>query len=216
MRVTNFLGSVTSAPASLMVSNVAPSIQTNPVSAFVFSGETNTFSVVAIGSGPLLYQWFFNSNVVLGATNADYTVNNAQPVNAGVYLVTITNGLGSVTSPPVTLTVSNAAPIITGGPQDFDSVNVGDTITLSVTVVGSTPLEYQWYHYGLTYDPMSDTTSITSTNLLLNATNATLTFTNIQPEDASIEGLYEVSVTNAFGGTLSGQALLLINGIGVP
>lgn len=214
--VTNFLGSVTSAPAALTVQASPPVIQTNPASVTAYTGESPSLSVAAIGTGPLLYQWYFNSNIILGATNAVYTLYNVQFANAGTYSVTVTNGFGSVTSAPITLTVSNSAPIITEQPADFDSVDIDTSVTLSVTVVGSLPLAYQWYQYGLTYDPTNDITSVTSTNRLLGATNATLTFTNIQPEDAAIEGLYEVGITNAFGGTLSRQALLLINGVGVP
>jgi hypothetical protein len=213
--VCNPYGCATSAIASVTVAAPGPPvISSNPASTNVFSGENAVFRVTVTGSLPFRYQWYFNTSTPLpGATNATVAVNGAQPGNAGTYHVVITNIYGSATSAPATLTVSNSAPVITAQPADSDNVNVGDTIVLTVTAVGSTPLAYQWYQYGLTYDPTNDVTVKTSTNLLLNATNSILTLTNIQAEQ---EGVYQVNVTNAFGGTFSSEALVLIIGVGVP
>jgi len=208
--VTNLLGSATSAPAALTIQSSAPLIQTNPVSATIFSGETNTFSVVAIGSAPLLYQWYFNSNVVLGATNSTFTINGAQPANSGTYRVTVTNGLGSVTSAPVVLTVSNSAPIITVQPVDVVALDI-DIVTLSVTAIGSKPLTFQWYRtvidsMGL---PVGGYVAVT------NGTSATLTLPVTVPgSETDREGLYQVIITNGFGSVSSAEVFVDISGYG--
>ncbi|MGB2566969.1 nucleoside hydrolase-like domain-containing protein [Micromonospora citrea] len=88
----------------------APAITTQPVSQTVPVGAGVTFSVTATGAPPLSYQWRRNGAAVAGATGAGYTITNVQPGHAGDYTVVVTNSLGSVTSNPATLTVSDTPP----------------------------------------------------------------------------------------------------------
>jgi hypothetical protein len=82
-------------------------------------------------------------------------------------------------------------PNITSQPTNQDIV-VGNTVSFSVTAAGVAPLTYQW----------------TSNNVALaNATNGTLTLTNI---GLAAGASYAVLVTNNFGGTLSSNALLTV------
>jgi len=69
-------------------------------------GQTAAFSVTADGTAPLAYQWQFVSTDISGATNQDYSFNNAQTSNAGPYRVIVTNAYGSATSTVAALTVS--------------------------------------------------------------------------------------------------------------
>jgi hypothetical protein len=55
-------------------------------------------SVVAIGSGPLTYQWILNGGKLLGATNSALVVTNIHPSQAGNYAVKVTSPYGSITS----------------------------------------------------------------------------------------------------------------------
>src|SRR5262249_8318916 len=91
--VTNAYGSATSRLASLtVVIPDAPSITGQPQDQSVHSGENATFSVTAAGTGPLSYQWYFNTNTPLpNAKSASLTLTNVQGSNAGVYSVLITN-----------------------------------------------------------------------------------------------------------------------------
>lgn len=109
LRVTNSAGAVTSAVAVLMV-NAAPSISSQPASQSAIVSNAVTFSVVAAGSAPLHYQWYFNTNTpIANATNASFTITSVLTNNAGGYSVIVTNGLGSITSIVATLTVSQAS-----------------------------------------------------------------------------------------------------------
>lgn len=96
-----------------------PAITSPPQDQAVFSGENATFSVVASGSLPLTYQWSLNLAAVSGATNATLTVTNAQALNAGGYIVTISNAVGTITSAPAHLILASAPVIqpvtLTGG-----------------------------------------------------------------------------------------------------
>jgi hypothetical protein len=70
-------------------------------------------AVYALGEEPLTYQWYFGSTPVLGATNYDFYITNVTALNAGLYSVVLTNGGGSITSAPLSLTVQDTiAPFI--------------------------------------------------------------------------------------------------------
>lgn len=85
-----------------------PSITTQPSSQSVIQGNTATFSVVAVGTGPLNYQWRRNGADIAGANAASYTT----PVttlgdNASNFAVVVSNSVAAVTSNSVALTVTS-------------------------------------------------------------------------------------------------------------
>jgi endonuclease/exonuclease/phosphatase family metal-dependent hydrolase len=105
--VTNNFGGITSSIATLIVTNAAPVITTQPQNQFATPGGSATFSVAANGTAPIGYQWFFNTNTAIaGAITNFITITNAQFTNAGAYSVLVTNSVGSVTSAVATLTIS--------------------------------------------------------------------------------------------------------------
>ncbi len=107
--VTNSVGSDASRVASLVVTSTpptAPTITAQPQNQSVTEGESASFSVVATGTPPLRYQWFFNTNTALiDETNSTLTLLNVRSNQAGGYLVMVTNTVGSRTSVVATLTV---------------------------------------------------------------------------------------------------------------
>lgn len=128
--VTNNVGSVTSAPATL---SLIPQISTQPASQAAFTGDNGSFTVVADGSAPLSYQWNFNGTNIYGATNASLTFNNVVTTNAGNYNVMVLNSFGSATSVVAALTVTN--PAITLAPIGGASLtSTGYTFQISVPV----------------------------------------------------------------------------------
>ncbi len=89
--------------------SVAPSITTQPQNQSVIVSNSASFSVLAAGSAPLRYQWYFNTNTPLAnATNDSFTLLTAQFTNAGGYSVIVTNPSGAVTSLVAVLTVNPA------------------------------------------------------------------------------------------------------------
>ena len=112
----------------------APVITTQPANQTVTLGGTATFGVGATGVVPLSYQWYFDqTNLLVGATNPILTLVNAQFANAGVYSVTITNLLGSVTSSNALLAVN---PLPTNIPAIFSFSPGAAVVSNNVTITG--------------------------------------------------------------------------------
>ena len=175
--------------------NTAPSITDDPQDQTVFTNQSAMFQVLASGTAPLNYQWYFNTNTPLtDATNSAFIIANAQLTDAGTYSVIVTNSFGSATSAvaALTVTIPNAPSIITQ-PQD-QNISPGGTATFSVVAGGSEPLSYQWY--------------FNTNTVLTNATDSTLTITNVQSGNV---GNYSVVVSNLAGGIMSTNAFLTIN-----
>jgi hypothetical protein len=187
--VTNDYGSVTSAVATLTV-GLSPTITLQPGNQTNLVGTDATFTVAATGTAPLRYQWRLNGGNIAGATNATLTLFGVQTGQAGNYTVVVSNTFGSVTSDTATLTV-NTPPTITQQPQSRANV-VGTTATFTVTATGTAPLRYQWQFDG---------------TALVEATNATLSLSNLQTNDA---GDYAVEVTNEYGSVTSAVATLTV------
>ena len=91
-----------------------------------------------------------------------------------------------------TIGTTNDPPALAAQPR-HRSVNQGTNVTFSASVVGASPLRYQWRFHG--------------TNLP-NATNAAFGRNNVQPAHA---GPYLLVVTNAFGSVTSSVATLVVN-----
>jgi len=71
------------------------------------AGQTATFSVTAMGSGRLNYQWVKGTTAIVGATFASYTIPPASTFDNGSrYSVVVSNSGGSVTSNAATLSVN--------------------------------------------------------------------------------------------------------------
>ena len=80
-------------------------IQSQPQSQSVPGGSDVSFSVSAIGSGTLHYQWTYQGVNIPGATGTNLTKNYVQTGDAGSYAVVVSNAGSSVTSAVAALTV---------------------------------------------------------------------------------------------------------------
>ncbi len=118
-----------------------PGITNQPQSLSLIAGQDATFSVTAGGSPPLSYQWRLNGVNITNALSSSYTRSNAQPTDAGTYLVVVTNLYGALTSSPAALDVSfsltaSAPPggTVSRSPDQASySPNSGATLTASPT-----------------------------------------------------------------------------------
>lgn len=86
---------------------VPPTLTAPPQSQTVTIGNPVTFSVVAVGTGPLGYQWRFYGTNLSGATSTSYSIASAQASNAGPYSVVVSNLAGTTMSTNAVLTVQS-------------------------------------------------------------------------------------------------------------
>jgi hypothetical protein len=84
---------------------MAPQIVAQPQSQTVTVNSKATFTVTAVGTPVLAYQWYFNGAQLNAANGASYTIQNAAQTDQGNYSVRVSNALGSATSQAATLTV---------------------------------------------------------------------------------------------------------------
>lgn len=187
--VSNAAGSVTSAAASLTVSQpVPPRIVVQPMSKTVLLGGRIDLAVSAEGSSPFTYVWRRNGVVLESASSATYSIYRAEAAHFGTYTVEIKNAAGSVMSAAAVVQMATAeAPVICVGPVST-RVYEGTSAGFSIVVSGSDPLRYQWRK---------------GSWLIPNATNQSLYFTPAQRTDA---GDYSVVVSNAAGTVASESA----------
>jgi alpha-tubulin suppressor-like RCC1 family protein len=162
----------------------APAIATNPRSTTNSAGTTASFSVSGVGTPPFFYQWLFGGTDVAGATNSVLTLNNIQTNNAGIYDVIVSNAFGASLSANATLVVNPSGPIITAQ-STSQSAAVNGSVTLAISVQGSSPFIYQWYFDGAS---------------IAGATTASLPLTELQSTNS---GNYYVIVTNNYGAATS-------------
>jgi hypothetical protein len=73
------------------------------------AGQNLIFSISALGTGTLKYQWNFNGQSVPAATNAVLTLVHATPELAGTYSVTVSDDIGATNSNTAELTLHVAA-----------------------------------------------------------------------------------------------------------
>ena len=177
-----------------------PSIVTQPLSQTVMAGQRVTFSVTAIGTLPLSYEWFKNGNPISGADSSNLTLSNVQQSDTATYSVLVSNGTKpNALSSGAVLVVSAipVAPSITTQPKS-QTITAGQSAAFSVTASGTPPLLYQWYKNG---------TAISG------ATALSYTVSNVQAANA---GTYTVIVSNGtFPNDTSLGAVLTVSALPV-
>lgn len=121
-----------------------PGISGPPVNQTVTAGTNVSFKVTATGTAPLSYSWKFNTVAIPGANTSSLQLTNVQTTNSGTYSVTVSNSAGS-TNASATLTVNAAsvAPSISSQPVSLTVSNAASA-NFSVTAAGTAPLSYQW------------------------------------------------------------------------
>lgn len=171
----------------------APVITAAPLSQTVTEGDTVTFTVGAMGEGPLHYQWKWNGNP-FGSDAPTLTLPAIDLSYTGTITVAVSNALASTTSSAAFLIVNQApiqsSPVVTTPPAP-QSVQEGDSATFSVVATGTAPMHYQWQKDGVNLGSDSDQLVIASA----------------QFSDA---GQYRVTVTNPVGNWTTGAVALTV------
>jgi len=122
-------------------------IVSQPSDRSVIEGYDSTFTVAAIGSGTLTYQWYLNDQAISGATQNTYSIfATSSSDDKNVYRVDVTDNNGTFSSDSATLTVETLIVLeILSQPTD-QSVTEGEDAVFTVEATGGNgALTYQWY-----------------------------------------------------------------------
>jgi hypothetical protein len=167
----------------------APVIVDQPVDLAVAPGATASFTVVAVGSLPLAYQWRLDGVDIPGATASTYTRPSIAPADhERVLSVRVTNLQGSVTSAAAALRV---LPVVTAQPASLSRID-GQTFAFAAAASGGGPLAYQWLRNGVA---------------IPGAIAATFSGTAMLADDGAS---YALRVSNSAGQTTSSTATLTV------
>ncbi|HEY0455144.1 MAG TPA: immunoglobulin domain-containing protein, partial [Verrucomicrobiae bacterium] len=141
--VFNGAGATTSSNAQLTIGYPVYFLQ-QPQSVGVKVGNNATFTVAAVGSGPLTYQWQLNGANIPGATSNVLVVSNVTSAQIGSYVVQVSDSTGTFPSATATLSLL-VDPIIVVQPIGVH-VAPGENVTLSVMVTNTAtlPIGYRW------------------------------------------------------------------------
>ena len=140
--VTDTTGAATTNRFTLTVRPVIDGIQitAQPQGATVVTGSTAGFTVSAVSTLPLSYQWQRNGENLLGATSPALSLPDVRLTNAGSYRVVISNADTNIISAVAELRVVNVP-----DPNIISITQNGANVTISfTTIAGPTyTLEYK-------------------------------------------------------------------------
>jgi hypothetical protein len=200
VRVSNSAGQVQSDSVTLDVVAaavpVAPAITSQPASLVLPIDGSGVLAVGATGSGPLTYQWLVDDYPIPGATDAVLKFDHVDSSDFGTYTVTVSNGVGSVTSQVAEL-IRLGAPVITRQPASV-AVTEGESAMFSVQASGS-GLRYQWLLNGTEIGGAVD--SVLYTDYVVAANSG---------------AVYSVMVYNGAGLVASEGAVLTVDALAAP
>jgi hypothetical protein len=198
--VSNVIETVLSSGALLTV-NGPPSITKQPSSLAVLTGSTASFTVNAVGSGLLTYQWqkagvnLSDGGKSSGSMTPTLTITNVQAGELGSYSILVSNAYGASASSAATLAIATP-PLIQTQPQNR-TASAGSLVLFSVSATGN----------GLTYQWMRNGTNLVDAGNIAGSTTATLLLTGVTRLDATN---YTVVITNAAGSITSSPASLAV------
>lgn len=118
----------------------APSITVQPRAVVSCLGQSPSFTVAALGSTPLSYQWFFNGAALSGRTDATLTLTDVEKSQAGLYFVVVSNVFGTVTSVTNQLTVNDACVDL----RMYAGLNIAGQVGRTYVLKYTTDLANDW------------------------------------------------------------------------
>jgi Concanavalin A-like lectin/glucanases superfamily/Immunoglobulin domain len=148
-----------SASTWLFITNQPPTVTKPPLNRSVSPGAEITWCVAANGSQPMTFQWQLNGTNLPGANTGCLSVSNANPINAGLYSLVLSNPFGTITNTAALSLVDLkmfAGLIIAGPAGDYRieaQENVGGTNTWIILGTNRVTLPEMPFYYFDTNSP---------------------------------------------------------------
>ena len=139
--VSNALGVIVSAEATLAVFSEPPALTLQPTNVDVLPGETVRFRVAAEGCPPLCYQWQCNGVDLPGATDPVLTLISVQDAQVGSYRAVVRNPIGTTLSEPAFLTLPSFGAALDCPNLGWSLSGVPWSVQTSVTHQGPSALQ---------------------------------------------------------------------------
>ena len=108
-----------------------PAITRQPQQVITLPGHPAAFSVAAIGSQPMSYQWRLNNLELVGETNTVLSIPAADATNAGLYSVLVTNRFGGTLSQDARLALM---PVTAWGENSLGQDDVPEIVTNAIAI----------------------------------------------------------------------------------
>ncbi|MEI7728682.1 MAG: autotransporter-associated beta strand repeat-containing protein [Verrucomicrobiota bacterium] len=210
--VTNVNGAATSGPVTLTVgSPLQITQQPTPATVLVtISNATDVTFTAAVSNGnSLSYQWYFDTNTVIGfGTTASLTLTNVQKANEGYYSLVVTNPFGAAVTSQVAQLIVNRPPIAT---------NQGATTLINVPL----PIPEATLRTN-SVDPDNDpitlvnvsTTSANGGEVVWNSTTQVITYTPVSGFTGNDE--FNYTITDGRGGFASAIVAIHVSATPLP
>lgn len=197
VKVTGLCGAAVNSNTAHVSVCTTPVINTQPIGANVFSGQTVTLTVAASEAAgeALHYQWYTSAGSPVGSDSPTFTT---PPVTGTTqYYVHVTAGICSVDSSMATVGLCTLPQVINTGTTS--NVAIGQTVTLSCVISPGTGNTFTWY-----YGPVGDVAH--STQVSANS-SSTYSFTAA----ATSGGTYWASVSRSDDGCVSRTNAYTVN-----
>ena len=189
----NWQATIKTPGAPFISGGTAPVVTTQPVNAISAETFGASFSIVATGTAPLVYQWLFNGEPLRAPSSPTLVLSGLKLNQVGQYSCLVFSPAGITNSSSATLTVRTVATIAQHPAgravyikPDPKAANLPDGTNVTFTVVAistNPPVTYQWRFNGVP---------------IPGATGTSHTVTNVQLAN---EGDYSVGVTDDVGRT---------------
>jgi len=186
----------------------SPAILAPPYAATVQAGQNVTFSVTAVGTGKLCYQWQRNGVALTenaqkfwGVATNILAIYDAQAADVGDYTVVVSDDVTSITSVAAKLVVqASPATLGTGMAQiNIPVAQASSVVYATASGFGSAPLTAQWQKNGVNVPGGAPAFQPGSFDYLFNG---------VKSSDA---GDYALTLTNGLGTATSNSARLLVD-----
>ena len=205
--------------SSLIIGGVAPpAITSQPLWRATDTGGSVTFAAATTGVAPLKYQWTFGGAKITGATNASYTLTNAQTGGAGNYALIVTNSAGSVTSSPAWLVVYPVQTTVFA--DNFDANTAANWNLNKSSSDTAAAFSFDYSTLGIPAAPNATNGTTRGLQMKANLTGGVVSALSLSPANQSFAGDYRlhfdawINVNGPFPGGGTGSTEFLTAGLG--